>query len=192
MGIATSGDSCATLSNSSNSLTKALDGSADSIANKGDYKWTQKEAHIEQLNNSRAELERLRQIVQGSVGGIDPFGGSLTQSDPDLIETVIDSQRENQWLSFEFDSEEYQSQKTYNTYSRSARVSGGAKLFWVNIGRGSVNGGIYGTDLQKEMSKATLKAKGKLLRVHIKRPWFKPSVFDDRNLEFVSCILYAG
>ena len=190
VGIATSGDSCAAMSNSSNNLTKALDGSADSIANKGDYKWTQKDAYIEQLNNSRAELERLRQIVRGSAGEIDPFSGSITQSDPDLIEAAIDAERENQWLDFSYDSEEYQSQQTYDTYSRSAGVYGGVKVLGIiNIGRASVGGGMYGTDLQTEMSRATLKAKGKLLRVHIKRPWFKPSVFDDRNLEFVSCIL---
>ncbi len=186
VGITTRGNSCAAMSNSSNSLTKALDSSADSIANIGDYKWANKDAYIQQLNKSRAELERLRQTVRASVGQIDPFSGSITQSDPDVLEAFIDSQREGQWLEFDFDSEQYQSEKIYDTFSISAGVSGGAKVFGFTVGGASVSGGFSGSDLQSEMSKATLKAKGKLLRVHIKRPWFKPAVFDDRNLEFVS------
>ena len=186
MGIVTRGDSCAAMSSSSNNLTKALDSEADSIANAGDYKWAHKEAYIEQLNESRAELLGLRDRVRASVGEIDPFSRSITQSDPDVIEAFIDFEREGQWLEFEFDSEEYESQETKNTYSRYAGATGGAKFFGFKIASASAGAGISGRDLEREMNQVNLKAKGKLLRVNIKRPWFKPEVFDDRNLEFVS------
>ena len=188
MGIATRGDNCAVLLSSSNNLTKAINNEADSIANAGDYKWASanKYRYIEKLNKTRAELVIQRQRVRASVGEIDPFSGSITLSDPDVIKMVIDSEKEEKWLEFAYDSEEMKSQQTTNTYGRSLRISGGAKLFWFNIASGSAGGSVYGTDFSREMSQAKLKAKGKLLRVYIKRPWFKPEVFDDRNLDFVS------
>ena len=188
MGIATSGDSCAALLSSSSNLTDALNNEADSIANAGDYKWASanKERHINKLNETRAELVGLRAKVRASVGEVDPFSGGITQSDPDVIEAIIDSKKGDKWLEFEFDSEEMESQTTVNTYSRSYKLSGRAKFLGFTVASGSVSGGISGRDLSYEMSQANLKAKGKLLRVHIKRPWFKPEVFDDRNLDFVS------
>ena len=185
MGIDTKGEGCVALSSSSDNFTTALYDSADSIANEGDFKWADREGYISQLNKSKAELEDLREKVRASIGEVDPFT-TITQSDPDVIETFIDAHREDQWMQFAFDSEKQQSQSTYNSYSYTAGGSSGAKVLGINLGSASGRNSFYGSHFQKEMRQSNLKVKGKLLRVFIKRPWFKPEVFDDRNLEFVS------
>ena len=41
-------------------------------------------------------------------------------------------------------------------------------------------------DYSQKLASASLKAKGELLRVNIKRPWFKPEIFDIPDLTYVS------
>ena len=45
----------------------------------------------------------------------------------------------------------------------------------------------YGsTDFQQDLNRASIKVSGELLRVTIKRPWFRPSLFENPSLFFVS------
>ena len=160
---------------------------ADSIASVGDYNWasSNKVTYIESLENEKRDLERKRGLILGALGEIDPLVGSILNLDPVVVAGIIDASKEESWLEFEFNSEEFTSntdyKSSYSQTSASARLVG---LF--------VRGGYSYTHSRSQqtyaenMAQSSLKAKGKLLRVHIKRPWFKPEVFDDRNLVFVS------
>ena len=190
MGVDTgAADSCEAFMMSSNNLTTALRSEADSIANVGDYNWASnnKAVYIESLKSKRTELENQQQLVLAALGKVDPLVGSIVNSNPDVIEAIIDSRKEDKWLQFEFNSEEEESKKTEKSSSKSSRFSVGYSGWFVS-GSYSSQSSESKYELSDTMSKASLKAKGKLLRVFIKRPWFKPEVFDDRNLDFVSCI----
>ena len=187
MGVPTGADSCEAFMMSSNNLTTALRSEADSIANVGDYNWASnnKAVYIESLKSKRTELENQQQLVLAALGKVDPLVGSIVNSNPDAIEAIIDSRKEDKWLQFEFNSEEEESKNAKKSSSKSSRLS--VKLLsngWFIKGSHTKK-----DEVSESMSRASLKVKGKLLRVFIKRPWFNPDVFDDRNLDFVSCIM---
>ena len=93
---------------------------------------------------------------------------------------------DSEWLQFEYD---YDSTHIDTSQDKSSfDVSAG---FGVGIIKGaSLDASAYygkGTaDLMQAVNSASLKASGELLRVSIKRPWFRPSLFENPVLYFVS------
>ena len=189
MGIPNADKPCDQLTLLSQNLTDYLAREADAIASVGDYNWASgnKATYIESLEAEKRELERKRGLVLGALGRIDPLVGSILNSDPVVIAGIIDSHKEDSWLEFAFNSEDYKSDTSYSSkyssFSASASYNG-----WFARGGYSYSSSRSQSTYQSDMAKSSLKAKGKLLRVHIKRPWFKPEVFDDRNLVFVSSV----
>ena len=184
-------DSCKIMSTQSYSLQSALNKQAEATANVGNYNWADKQRYVGMLKERKNELERQKNYILSKLGIVDPLVGSFANSDPSVIKTVIDSEREDKWLQFEFDSEEKESSSTSTSFTSRSRIEGKVNL---GIVKGSYKRVSTYTSRQfeSEMSQANLKAKGKLLRVHIKRPWFKPEVFDDRKLNFVRLHSYKN
>ena len=183
--------SCATLQMSTHNLTTALYNGADSIANAGDYNWARenKLKYIEELNKTLSELESQKTALYSSMGSVNPLIGSIAYSDPKVVESIITSKKDDQWLQFEFNSEDMESSKTTTSSRMLLKSSFSAGIPWLIGASGRSTKDVKKKVYDETMSNAELKVKGKLLRVHIKRPWFKPEIFDDRNLEFVSCFV---
>ena len=186
MGVnTTGGKSCASMSKLSQDLTSYLANEADATANVGDYVWSNKGEYVKSLKAEKEELETQKQLVKASLGKVDPLIGGVLNSDPIVIASIIDSKKEDQWMQFAFDSEDFKQDTSYKSSHTSISASARAGGWFWSAGY-SYSRSKSKTSFQDAMSQSTLKAKGKLLRIHIKRPWFKPEVFDDRNLNFVS------
>ena len=95
----------------------------------------------------------------------------------------------NQWMKFYYNSETTHVKSSEITAGISTTLSGSASFELEGIPLrvdASEKFGLEFARLQKSFSNANLKASGELLRVFIKRPWFKPSLFDNPMLKFVS------
>ena len=190
----TSRNSCAEVSTLMDELDQSIYKEADSVANAGGYKWgnATKTTYIKKLLGKLDELKRQKQVAYGLLGTVDPLVGSIARSNRDAIDAVINSKKEDNWLKFEFKSEDYQKGTRSTSYSikTGATIAGGYSpaLGWSNFGSTSHHYSKSKQEFDEAMVQASFNVKGKLLRVHIKRPWFKPEIFDDRNLDFVSCL----
>ena len=93
---------------------------------------------------------------------------------------------DDNWLEFEYDSDS----SHINTQQDTSSLNIAAGIGIAAPGVASFDGGFsYGkgtTDLKQALNSASLKVSGSILRVVIKRPWFKPSLFSDPSLSFVS------
>ena len=92
---------------------------------------------------------------------------------------------DSEWLQFEYDydSTHINTSQDKSSFGVSAGFGGGIK------GASLDASAYYGkgtADLMQAVNSASLKASGELLRVSIKRPWFRPSLFENPVLYFVS------
>ena len=191
MGVNATENSCEDMTVLSQNLTSALNDESESRASVGEYTWspTNKEAYIRSLMEQKDNLQRQRELVQASLGKVDPLVGGILNMDSLAVASLIDSHKDDQWMHFEFDSEDYRNNEDYRSTHQhiDSSRSTGWPGFW-----GTTRTFQHTQDTssyQSSLAKASLKVKGKFLRVFIKRPWFKPEFFDDRNLNFVSYAL---
>ena len=142
-------------------------------------------------------LETRIQAIENQLHDIDemlnnttPYLGDIADSrefrDLNKIFNETEQNLDDEWEQFEYDSDS--SHINTNMDSSSLNVAAG---LGVGIpdgfgGQASVNYGKTTVDLQQAVNSASLKVSGELLRVTIKRPWFKPSIFEDPTLYFVS------
>ena len=134
---------------------------------------------IDQLNQELGVLES--QLI-------DTFGylGDIAESKQLEFSNLTDNGRDDEWLQFNFDSQssEEDTEKESTSFHVATSFSY-AGLFSV--------GGSYGhteANYAASIASARLKASGELLRVQILRPWFRPTLFEDPSLSFVSLDLY--
>ena len=187
MGIDTGpDDSCKIMSTNSKNLQSAISKRADAIANIGNYNWADKQRYVGVLNERKDKLKTQKEYILNLLGEVDPLVGSFANFDTNVINTIIDSEKEDKWLQFEFDSKEVKSSTSFTSFFKRSRIEANVRFLVVSGSFKRAKPYSY-RQFELEMSRANLKAKGKLLRVHIKRPWFKPEIFDDRKLNFVSC-----
>ena len=94
---------------------------------------------------------------------------------------------DSEWMQFEYD---YDSTHIDTTQDKSSiSVAAGLNIAIATTGFSLGASAHYGkgaADLVKAVNSASLKASGEILRVTIKRPWFRPSLFEDPLLYFVS------
>lgn len=92
----------------------------------------------------------------------------------------------NQWMKFYYNSETTHIRSTETKFGIDIRLGGGVEIPAVASVSRSLNFGFGFAEMRKAFSNAKLQASGELLRVFIKRPWFKPSLFDNSILNYVS------
>ena len=104
----------------------------------------------------------------------------------------------DKWLQFEYSSERDQQavtkssyDTTYSSYARSASSSRSYGWWWRrNYASSSSTRSSYssysGTHAFSRLTKSKIKVKGKLLRVIIQRPWFRPEIFKNKRFKIVS------
>ena len=187
-GIGKAGNDCEAMTGLSRDMTRQLNDQAISTANAEEYfKWAsgRKSAFIESLRTQKEELMKQRQLIQAKLGRVDPLVGGVLNMDSLAVASIIDSHKDDQWMQFEFDTEDYRRDTHFKSTTKSIELSVGVGIPLFNIGYSHTDSKTN-ESYQENVAQASLKAKGKLLRVFIKRPWFKAELFDDRNLIFVS------
>ena len=142
------------------------------------------EALQREINETTLQLEELKdgQAYLGGVADSKEFR-ALNQ-----FKNKTSQDLDSEWLQFEYD---YDSTHINTSQDKSTLdVSAG---FGIGAKGASLDASAYygkGTaDLKQAVNSASLKASGELLRVSIKRPWFRPSIFENPVLYFVSLLL---
>lgn len=110
--------------------------------------------------------------------------GDIADSINDLKEKA--QQSIDQWTKFDYNSETSHMRSTEITFGLNFGIKGSVEVPEVAKGSGSFNAAFNFAEMHKAFNSANLQASGELLRVFIKRPWFKPSLFDNPTLNFVS------
>ena len=134
-----------------------------------------------ELASINAELNATSQVHLGGLADSREFhnlNALLNETEQHL---------DDNWLQFEYDSDSSHINTQQDTSSLNVAVGIGVGAPGIESFEGGVNYGKGTTDLKQALNSATLKISGSVLRVVIKRPWFKPSLFADPSLSFVSC-----
>ena len=145
------------------------------------------------LNARVSSLEQELAEIESELKRTEPYLGPVADSRDfqDLNKLLNDTEQnlDDEWLQFEYDSDS--SHISSSQEANSINVAVGLSVGVPNgLGLGlGVNVGKSDTDLKQAISSASVKVSGELLRVTVKRPWFKPSIFEDTALYFVS---FAG
>ena len=142
------------------------------------------------MQSRMAALER--QITQlnsqlDNLKGNQVYLGEIAESEElKAINENGEQDHDSQWLKFDYNSDSTHIDTEQETQSTS--VSAGISVGFgpaASVGLSSHYG--EGTaEMKNAFNSANLQASGELLRVFIKRPWFKPSLFDNTILNFVS------
>ena len=114
--------------------------------------------------------------------------GEIPESPEFKAVTKKEQPRDSQWLKFDYNSEVKNEQKKDDSTSVAASAESSIPISdWVVNSEAKL--GVEMSEAREAMDSANLRATGELLRVFIKRPWFKPSLFENPMLDFVSFIV---
>lgn len=180
---------CDDYDSKSDDLLKSLSEEATAMADREDYLLnpSRKEDYLKYLNNQKSDLNGQRERLFTMLGEMDPFTGGILEADQLAIANLSDTYKGDNWLQFSFDSSAmYENTQESSSYELTT-ASGGIHILFFHIG-GSYTHSKQTSHFQQHLAQSRMKAKGKLLRVNIKRPWFKPEMFEDPTLNFVSCL----
>ena len=134
-----------------------------------------------EANRLKGEMSRIYSLL----GEASPYLGGLTDASPLAIANLTDEYKDDQWLQFEYNSASSSSRQDDSYEYSSSSTSGGFHFFFFGGGGSSYSQSEERTH-EYALATANLTVKGELLRVNIKRPWFKPEIFDDPGLTYVS------
>lgn len=152
------------------------------------------------LLNTKGQFNGFLQArVEGLTRQIESIGADLNASKPYLggvvdsrefrdLNSVLNETEQNlddAWTAFEYnsDSSHIKTDQETNSLSVAAGIGVGGPGFGLTASANYAKGTV---DLKQALNSANLKVSGELLRVVIKRPWFRPSIFQDPSLSFVS------
>ena len=138
------------------------------------------------INNLKSEIQAIDDDLESVT---DPYlGGVADSSEFKNLNSILNETEQDlddEWTGFEFDSDS--SHVDSDEETKSMNVAAGFGVSGKGFGvQASANYAKGTTDMKKALNSASLKVSGELLRVVIKRPWFRPSIFTDPSLSFVS------
>ena len=136
----------------------------------------------DELDNIKLELDSAEHNFDDAVLDSDNQKDEVASITDDKV-TLDDA-----WTKFEYDSES--SYITTDKHVTAHNTASSIGLYLTdNIGLGlAIQKGKATADLKQAINAASTKVSGELLRVSIKRPWFKPELFEDPSLSFVSLL----
>ena len=176
---------CSGFHDSEESTIEALVNETKIFALRGANVYTSKSEYLEHLQSEKTQLEREERNIDATLRVTSPYLGEILNADELLIANLTAASRADNWLEFSYDSSSHSEQTDEEqTQNSVARHFGGGFLFFSFQSSYSTSKSTQ--DLNHHVAQSQIKVKGKLLRVHIKRPWFKPSVFLNPDLSFVS------
>lgn len=139
---------------------------------------------IQAIEKQIAEVDEMLNNTTPYLGGI---ADSREFQNLNKIMNETEQNLDDQWEQFEYDSDSTHIDTKMDSSSLNVGAGVGFAVPGEFGGQGSFNYGKTTADLKQAVNSASLKVAGELLRVTIKRPWFKPSIFEDPTLFFVSC-----
>ena len=142
-------------------------------------------ARVSSLQQELAELDNELKRAEPYLG---PIADSRDFQDLHNVLNATEQSLDDEWLQFEYDSDSSHASTSQDSTSVNVAIGLSYKSpipYGLSAG-GNLNVGYSHTDLSQAISSASVKVSGELLRVTIKRPWFKPGIFDDTSLSFVS------
>ena len=179
---------CQTYETTSQDLLQLLSEEAFAKADRDEYLWNtrNKESYIQYLKGQKDELTVQHDRLYAMLGEMDPLTGGILDADQLAIANLSDTYKDDNWLQFSFDSTSDYANTDESSSYESISASGGFHLLFFHVG-GSYTHTKQTSHFDQQLANSNMKAKGKLLRVNIKRPWFKPEIFEDPLLNFVRC-----
>ena len=167
-------------------LLQILSEEASAKADRDDFLWNtrNKDSYIQYLKDQKDELTAQHDKLYTMLGEMDPFMGGILDADQLTIANLSDTYKDDNWLEFSFDSTSDYGHTDQSSSYQSISASGGIHILFFHIG-GSYTHTTQSSHFNEQLARSQMKAKGKLLRVNVKRPWFKPEVFEDPQLNFV-------
>jgi len=141
-------------------------------------------ARVETLERELASLNA--QLNSSSVAHLGGLADSREFQNLNKMLNETEQSLDDKWLEFEYDSDSSHINTQQDSSSRNIAAGIGISAPGVGSFDGSFNYGRGTTDLKQALNSASLKVSGSILRVVIKRPWFKPNLFSDPSLSFVS------
>ena len=138
------------------------------------------QSRVSTLRHELAELE-------DELKRTEPYLGPVIGDTQDLnqLRNETEQNLDDEWLQFQYNSESESTSSSRDSSSLNVATGLSVGVPGMSFGLG-FNMGKGDTDLKMAISKTSVKISGELLRVTIKRPWFKPSIFEDESLYFVS------
>ena len=141
------------------------------------------------LNARVSSLQKELKALESELKDAKPYMGPIADSrdfqDLQKARKATEQSLDDEWLQFEYDSDSSHASTSQETTSVNAALGLSYNTPAMSVG-GEVNVGYSSTDLKRSLSSASMQVSGELLRVTVKRPWFKPSIFDDTSLSYVS------
>ena len=177
---------CQTYENASQELLQVSSEEASAKADQDVFLWNtrNRESYIQYLKGQKYELSIQHERLYNLLGEMDPLSGGILDADQLAVANLSDTYKGDNWLQFSFDSsslnENTEASSSYGSISASEKIH----FLFFHIG-GSYTHTKQTSHFQQQLASSNMKAKGKLLRVNIKRPWFKPEVFEDPTLNYV-------
>ncbi len=144
--------------------------------------------YIESLKNEASRLKDEISRIYSLLGEASPYLGGLIDTSSLAIANLTNEYKDDQWLQFEYESSDSYSRTDDTRETSSSSTSASAHFFFFGGGGSSSSSSDERTH-ENKLAMANISVKGELLRVNIKRPWFKPEIFDDPGLTYVSCVL---
>ena len=147
-----------------------------------------------QINSFEESREALNQTAIQIEGQIEALQARLANTDVKFSHLARDAQHaadsqdqlDSKWLQFSFDSKSYQYSSASSYSQRSSRIAtsfGGGGFFWSVGGSYSHSSSRSESQFQAQMNRAETVVSGQLLRVTVQRPWFRPSIFKNPDLQ---------
>ena len=135
-------------------------------------------------------LQRQIRSIDADLNASEPFLGGVADSrEFRNLNSVLNETEQNlddAWTAFEYDSDSSHIDTDQETSSLNVAASFGVGAPGFGL-QASANYAKGTADLKQALNSANLKVSGEVLRVVIKRPWFRPNIFTDPALSFVSC-----
>lgn len=177
---------CQEYDSATGALLQTLSDEAYAKADRDEFLWNavNRDSYIQYLKGQKDELFVQQSKLHAMLGEMDPFMDGILEADQLAIANLSDTYKDDNWLEFSFDSTEDYGNTDQSSSSESISASGGIHILFFHIG-GSYTHSKQTSHFDQQLASSQMKAKGKLLRVNVKRPWFKPEVFEDPQLNYV-------
>lgn len=140
-----------------------------------------------QLQKERDNLQAQLNVIRGYLTSSSPYLGAIINPLPLAVANLTDAYRDDQWLQFDYNYDNYFMNTDKESTTEAIKAQAHIRILFFSAG-GDYSSNKKTDDFNQKLSKASIRVKGELLRVNIKRPWFKPEIFDYPDLTYVSCL----
>jgi len=183
------GDDCESYDHSRDDIIQGLANEAEQFATYQhvNFYYQYHDSYLKSLQNQKDKLETQLQSIESLLGESTPYLGGLLDATPLEVASLQDTYRDREWLQFDFDSSQYEEQKDAESTSESITAQMSFHVLFFH-GSGSYSYNKQTTYNSDQLAKSRMRVKGEMLRVNIKRPWFKPELFDNPEIDYVSAL----